>query len=312
MSKLLRPKVLLPLLAVIALLVVLSLLIPPVVLPAIEIPAEVVLHVFGVPITNTLLASWLTMLVLILLAYFATRRISLVPSGLQNLMEMAIEALYGIVEDMAGAKWGRRFFPVVMTIFLFLIISNWMGILPFFGSVGILHEVHEGHGYEIQPLTERIALLTKQEAESGHGYALAPYLRSAATDLNVPLALAIVSVALTQYFGVKSLGPKYFSKFFSFNFRQGAFNGFIELFVGVLELVSEIAKIISFTFRLFGNVFAGEVLLGVLAFLIPYVVSIPFYGLELFIGFIQALVFSMLTLVFFTLAIAGHGEEAHQ
>jgi len=310
-SRLRNPKVLLPLLAVVAVIVILSLLMPPVVLPAIEIPAEVVLHVFGIPITNTLLATWLAMLLLIVAAYFATRKMSLVPAGMQNLMEVVIEALYGIVEDMAGAKWGRRFFPFVMTIFLFLLVSNWLGILPFFSSVGVIHEVHEGTGYEIQHVTEGIALLTRHEAGEGHGYMLAPYLRSAATDLNVPLALAIVSVVLTQFFGIKSLGLKYFKKFFSFNFKQGLFNGFIEFFVGVLELVSEIAKIISFTFRLFGNVFAGEVLLGVLAFLIPFLISIPFYGLELFIGFIQALVFSMLTLVFFTLAIAGHGEESH-
>ena len=138
---------------------------------------------------------------------------------------------------------------------------------------------------------------------------MVPFLRSAATDLNMTLALALVSVFLTQYFGIKALGFRYFSKFIAIDFSKGAFEGFINLFVGILELISEFAKIISFTFRLFGNVFAGEVLLGVMAFLIPYLVSLPFYGLELFVGFIQALVFMMLTLVFFSLSTIGHGAE---
>lgn len=298
-------------LAGIAILVVLSLLVPPVVLPAIEIPAEPVFHIAGFPITNTLIASWLSMIVLILLSYFGTRHMSLVPAGLQNALEMLIEGFYKLAEDMAGPKWARRFFPIIMTIFLFLIVSNWMGILPFYGSIGWLHPAHEGAtGHAIRPLTEHVALILRNEAPEGEGYVLAPFLRSAATDLNVPLALAIVSVMLTQYFGIRAMGLKYFTKFFAFNFRKGLM-GLVDFFVGLLELVSEFAKIISFTFRLFGNIFAGEVLLGVLAFLIPYLISVPFYGLELFIGFIQALVFMMLTLVFFTLATMGHGEESH-
>ena len=284
---------------------------PPVALPAVEIAAEPAFHLFGFTITNTMLAAWIAMIILIVVAYFATRRMELIPTGLQNLMEFVVEAMYGLVEGMAGAKWGRRFFPIVMTIFLWLIVCNWTGVLPFYGSVGYLIEAHEGKaGYVVQPLTEGISILTGVKAEHGeHGYMIAPFLRSAATDLNVPLALALISVFLTQVFGVRSLGIKYFGKFISLNFKKGIFNGFIGLIVGLLETVSEIAKIISFTFRLFGNIFAGEVLLGVLAFLIPYLISIPFYGLELFVGFIQALVFSALTLVFFTLAVKGHDHE---
>lgn len=308
MRKLLSPKFLLPALIIVAIIVALSLTVPRVALPAIDIPPEPVFHLFGFSITNTLLASWIAMIVLIVLSYFATRKMSLVPAGLQNVLETIVEAYYGLVENMAGPKWGRRFFPIVMTIFLYLIVSNWLGILPFFGSIGYLLPPREGAGYVVQPIGEGVAILTGQKATSG-GYVLAPFLRSAATDLNLPLALALVSVALTQVFGVRSLVIKYFGKFININFKQGVFNGFVGIIVGLLETVSEFAKIISFTFRLFGNIFAGEVLLGVLAFLIPYLVSLPFYGLELFIGAIQALVFSVLTLVFFTLAIRGHGEE---
>ena len=312
MSKLLTPKVLIPVLVVIAVMVVFSIVFPPVVLPTIEIAAEQVFTIFGLPITNTLVTSWLTMIILIVLAYLGTRKMNLVPSGLQNVLEWIVEMLYGLVEDVAGTREkSRKFFPIVATIFLFVIISNWMGILPLFGSVGWLHEAHHGvTGYHINEVGQNFGLLTNEVDE--HGYVLVPFLRSAATDLNMTLALALVSMVLVQYFGVQALGLRYFTKFFTIDFSQGAFEGFINIFVGVLELISEFAKIISFTFRLFGNVFAGEVLLGVLAFLIPYVVSLPFYGLELFVGFIQALVFMMLTLVFFTLATIGHGHgEEH-
>jgi F-type H+-transporting ATPase subunit a len=142
---------------------------------------------------------------------------------------------------------------------------------------------------------------------------LIPFLRPPATDLNFTLALALVAVVMAQVFGVQAQKLGYFKKFFDLSgFKQGAGMGLIQVFVGLLELVSEFARIISFSFRLFGNIFAGEVLLLVLAFLIPYIVSLPFYALEGFVGFIQGFVFFMLALVFFTLAIQGHhGEEEH-
>ncbi len=313
MSRLRSRKVLLPALLIIALVVVFSLLIPPVVLPAIEIAPEVVFHVAGFPVTNTLLASWISVILLLVLSYLATRNLSLVPKGLQNVMEWVLELIYGLVESVAGPKWAPKFFPIVTTIFLYIIVSNWTGILPFYGSVGWVHEVHhEGvTGYQIREISEGLALITRQPAEEGHGYVLVPFLRSAATDVNMPLALALVSVFLTQYFGIRALGVRYFTKFIHVDFRHGVFDGLVNMFVGLLELVSEFAKIISFTFRLFGNIFAGEVLLGVLAFLIPYIVSLPFYGLELFVGFVQALVFMMLSVVFFTMATLGHGEGEH-
>jgi F-type H+-transporting ATPase subunit a len=144
------------------------------------------------------------------------------------------------------------------------------------------------------------------------GYIIVPLFRSPSTDLNFTLALGLISIGLVQYFGVKALGPGYFKKFFDVSgFKKGLFDGLVGIFVGFLELISEFARILSFGFRLFGNIFAGEVLLGVMAFLIPYFISLPFYGLELFVGFIQAAVFMMLTLVFFATATVGHGSEEH-
>jgi F-type H+-transporting ATPase subunit a len=155
--------------------------------------------------------------------------------------------------------------------------------------------------------------LTGTEAEQGEeGYVLVPFFRAPSTDLNFPLALALVTVVLSQYFGFKALKRGYLKKFFNISgFKKGVLVGIAELLAGLLEIVSEIAKIISLTFRLFGNILAGEVLLAVLAFLVPYLISVPFYGLEVFVGFVQALVFFMLSLVFFTLAVTAHGDEAH-
>jgi F-type H+-transporting ATPase subunit a len=170
----------------------------------------------------------------------------------------------------------KKFFPLIATFFLFILFSNWMGILPGVGSIGIWEE-------------------------GEHGRILIPLFRSTNSDINMTMALAMISVIATQIFGVSIVGFfKYFSRFISFK-------GPIDFIVGLLELVAEIAKIISFSFRLFGNIFAGEVLLMVIFFLIPLVVPLPFLFLEIFVGFVQALVFSMLTLVFLTVATQkGH------
>jgi len=281
----------------------------PVALPEIALPAEPVftLPAIGFAVTNTLLATWLTMLLLIVGSILVTRNLSIVPGGLQNLVEWGVGVLMGLTESVAGER-GRKFFPLVATIFIFLLISNWTGLLPGFASVGTIHEAHHG-GYEVQQVSVlgvNINLLQGQEAGEHHtGYTVFSFLRSAATDLNTPLALALISVVTTQVVGVQALGLRYFNKFISFKDVMG-------LIVGPLELVSELGKIISFTFRLFGNIFAGEVLLAVLAFIIPYLVSVPFMGLELFVGLMQAFVFAMLTLVFMSMATMGHGPEGEE
>ena len=248
----------------------------------VSITPEIIMTIFGIPITNSLIASLITTIVLIVIAYFATKDVKKVPRGLQNLFEVVIEALFNMVDSVTGdKKQTYQFFPLVATIFIFIIISNWLGLLPGFGSVGFFETAKEGmHGEEHSVFV--------------------PLLRSANSDLNVTLALAMISVFATQIFGVAALGVfKYGKKFLNFSSP-------IKFFVGLLELVGEIAKMISFSFRLFGNVFAGEVLLVVIIMLAPFIVPIPFFALELFVGFIQALVFAMLTLVFLKVAVTAH------
>lgn len=253
----------------------------------IQLPAEKVGEVGGFPIVNSMLATWVAMLLLLLFSWMATRHIREVPGRLQGLLEMVLEFFLGLVDSVAGPTMGRRFFTIVATIFLFIVVNNWLGLFPLFGSLGFW--VTEGAGHAAEP-------------------EFVPLLRSASTDLNTTIALAIVSVALTQVYGVRALGfGSYLGKFI--NLKGGP----IGIFVGLLEAISEFAKIISLSFRLFGNIFAGEVLLATMAFLIPWVASVPFMGLELFVGMMQAFVFAMLTLVFMTMATISHEvhAEAH-
>ena len=321
LKKLLTVRNVVILLLVIALFVISGWLGLKVTPPEVNLAAPVLFHIGSFPVTNALLTAWIVMILLIVLARMATRRHpkdlaqasngELVPSGFGNFVEWVIEGLYGLTKDVAGA-WAPRFFPIVMTIFLFVIISNWFGLLPGVATVGLLrHPVvaeAEGAGFVANGaiLTAHVAPTTEE------GYVLIGFLRPPSTDLNFTLALALATVGLCQYFGVKTQKLAYFKKFVDFSgFKDGAFMGLIMVFVGFLEFIAELARIISFSFRLFGNIFAGEVLLVVVAFLIPYVASLPFYGLEVFVGFIQALVFMMLALVFFTLATIGHGSEEH-
>jgi F-type H+-transporting ATPase subunit a len=334
-SKLLSRKVLVPTLIVIVALVILNLLpIPRIVLPEISIAAEPVFELFGFTITNSLLASWLTTLVLLISAWAIMRKKKEIPGRWQSALEMIIEGFYGLVEGAAGPKWTPKFFPIVMTIFLFVITSNWLGLTPLYGSWGILHQSEHGHEV-VWNDSHTVGILNKsdvsnEESETdthegeGERYNVIPLLRAPTTDLNVTISLALVSVLLTQYFGVMALGVGYFGKFIAVGGFVKAFTGkglgcvgriaafgmgIVDFFIGIVEAISEIGKIVSFSFRLFGNIFAGEVLLGVMAFLVPYLVSLPFYGLEIFVGFVQALVFMMLSVAFFVVATTGHGEE---
>lgn len=253
----------------------------------IQLPAEKLADIGAFPVVNSMLATWVTMIVLLALAWAGTRKMSVVPGRLQSLFELVVEFLVGLVESVAGPAKGRRFFTIVASIFLFILVNNWLGLFPLFGSLGFWEAAKEAaHGAEAEPM-------------------FVPLLRSASTDLNTTIALAIVSVALTQVYGVQHLGfGSYAAKFV--NLKGGP----IGIFVGLLEIISEFAKIISLSFRLFGNIFAGEVLLATMAFLIPWVASVPFMGLELFVGMMQAFVFAMLTLVFMTMATTSHDEHA--
>jgi F-type H+-transporting ATPase subunit a len=263
-----------------------------------KLPAEVVFHLFGFPITNSLIGAWLTIIFLVGFSYVVTRRMRLIPSRLQSLFEAFLGWLYNFCQSVAGEENGRRFFPVVATIFLFVALNAWLSLLPGFGSITV--ETAEGEMH---------------------------LLRGANTDINMPLALALTSFVFVEFFGLRRGGGiRYLGKFINVGpfFRSvsqifrgrlraglsGLITGVINIFVGFLEALSEMVRIVSFTFRLFGNMTAGEILLLIAMFLIPWVFALPFYGLELLVGFVQALIFGGLTLVFLTVATAPHGAEA--
>lgn len=245
-------------------------------MPHISLRAEEVFRLGGLPVTNTMLLSTIAVLLLVIIAIALWRKLQMVPGRLQNAAEMVIEGMLGVMDSvLIERKKSEKYLPLVATIFLFVITSNWLGLLPGVGSLGLRR-----------------------------GEEFTPFLRSPASDLNFTLALALITVFTVNILGAAAIGLKsHAAKFFNFS-------GPIGFFIGILELISEFARIISFSFRLFGNVFAGEVLLVIIAFLVPFVVPLPFLFLELFVGFIQAFIFSMLALVFIAIATAEH-EAAH-
>ena len=220
-------------------------------------------------VTNSLLTSWIAIAVLLLFSLLSTRKMSIIPGKLQQIAEIIIDGIYTFFTTILGVHV-KTFFPLIATLFLYIITLNWLGLLPGVGTIG-LKLIEEGH--------EKFV----------------PLFRAGTADFNTTLGLALISMVIIQITGFKTLGISYLKKFFSFGNP-------INFFVGILELISEFSKILSFAFRLFGNIFAGEVLLTVIAFLIPILAPVPFMGLELFVGFIQALVFSMLTGIFLSLA----------
>jgi F-type H+-transporting ATPase subunit a len=267
--------------------------------PHVQLPSEGIFHVSGFTITNTLLASWLTITVLIGLVYACTRKMKLIPGRLQNLAELIVETILNFVKGVAGEKHSRIFFPIVATIFLYVLTNAYLALLPVFGTIGITE--HDG--------------------------TFIPLLRAANTDINLPLSVALISFVCVEFWGLRALGFfHYLDGFFNFDQLRNGFTslfkgkirpaisgimfGFINLFIGGLEVLSHFIRIVSFTFRLFGNMTAGEILLLVVSFLIPLVASIPFYGLELLVGVLQALIFAGLTLVFGVIALAPHAEES--
>jgi F-type H+-transporting ATPase subunit a len=266
--------------------------------PQPELPPEAIFHIGGFPITNTMITAWISIILIIVLSVIAFRRMKLVPRGFQGFMEYVFGSLLNFCVGVAGEKNGRRFFPVMATIFLFVIVNAWISLLPFYGNaLGFT----EGHKF-------------------------IPLFRGANTDLNLTLALALFSFFCIEYYGIKELGFfHYMTKFVRFGkLKEGLgkllkgkvkpafgaiFFGIIDVVVGLLEFLSEIIRIVSFSFRLFGNMMAGEILLLIAAFLVPMILAIPFYGLELLFSFVQALIFGGLTLVFMTVAVTSHEEE---
>ncbi len=344
--------------------------------PAIIVAPETVFHAPGLDITNTMFTSWFVVALLAIIAIVAGRGVKLVPSGFSAYVEAAVMALYGIVEQVAGPVNARRFFPLVGTIFFFVLISNYFGLLPMNAVIGVpepghgnvqavfrqtsvagidlaymplktdtvdvtageamlvpagyedAHAEEDDHSSTLGAPQQYVSVLpggaeyvpaplaegAVEETEDGRfSGILAPYFRSVNTDINAPLAIAIFSFIFVEFWGLQSLGVGYLGKFFAFGsiLKKGPM-GLIDVFVGLLELVSEFSRIVSFTFRLFGNIFAGEVLLLMMTFLVPFVLTDVFYGLELFVGLIQAFVFAMLTTVFAVTAVSHHGDDHHE
>jgi F-type H+-transporting ATPase subunit a len=261
-------------------------------------------------LTNTLIATLIADLILILIAFSVNRAVrggDLVPKGLAGAIEAMLEGIYNLTESTAG-KWARSIFPFFATITLLVLVANWMELIPGVDSIGILEESAEGN--PVREVLPGVFSIVRAEGETEvGGSALVPFVRVASTDLNFTVALALISVFMTQVFGVRALGGKYFTKFFNVGglFTRPIF-GVIDFAVGLLELISEFSKLLSFSFRLFGNIFAGSVLLFVIGYLVPVFAQSLFLGLEFFVGVIQALVFGMLTMVFMAQATQGHGE----
>jgi F-type H+-transporting ATPase subunit a len=284
-------------------------------------------------LTNSILTTLIVDVVIILLALLATVRMKLIPSGVQNFMEMVIEYLYDLSESIAGRN-AQKYFPWVATVFFLVIVSNWSGLIPGVGSIGFYHgaaNVDEEHQEEAAApalyADRQLAMAdgnllvvlpapVPQEDEHAEPAAEAehakfvPLFRSPSADLNMTFALAITIMVMVQVWGISALRGNYFRKYFNAS-GQGFMRG-INAFVGILELISEFSRVIAFGFRLFGNIFAGEVVLATMAFLITFLLPVPFYLLEVFVGFVQALVFMMLALVFFSLATMSHGHDEHE
>lgn len=316
--------------------------------PHISISAETIFSIGGLHVTNSMITSVIVSGLLIAFALWVRMSMKNTnrPTGVQNVAEWIVESLTGLIHSVTGNKQRTElFFPVIATFFLFIIANNWFGLLPGVGTIMVGGEgaakdeivlapsgvtvknaapviyaseaipaelstqeaVHTD--VETAPKEEGAILHDAEEAvdahvevgESEHAVAV-PLFRAGTADLNMTIALGILSVGLVQYYGLKYLKLGYLKKYINFSSP-------IYFAVGILEIILEAAKIVSFAFRLFGNIFAGEVLLAVIGFIAALIAPMPFYGLEIFVGFIQALVFSMLSVVFFNMATISHDEH---
>jgi F-type H+-transporting ATPase subunit a len=266
--------------------------------PHVSLPAEPIAEVSFFTITNTLIASWITIILLVVFFYFCTRKMQLIPGGLQNFAEVVVETILNFISGVSGDRNAPKFLPIVGTIFLYIFTNSFMALLPIYNTIGF----HEHDGLFL------------------------PLLRSANTDINVPITTALVAFCFIEYLGIREHGGgKYVASFFKIDpltwgfkqlfkgkivpFIKGLFMGIINIFIGLIEVLSHFIRLVSFSFRLFGNMTAGEILIMVITFLAAFVVPFIFYGLELFFGLIQAIIFAGLTLVFGTIALASHSEE---
>lgn len=258
--------------------------------------AEPIFHIGNFTITNSLLNSWVVVFILIIFSIAIRKNTKEVPGKLQNIVEMIIEGAFSVMDNVTGdRKKTLKFFPIVFALFIFILINNWLGLFPGIGSIGFLEQEH-GHTVFV------------------------PWFRGATADLNTTLALALFAVLASHVVGVIAVGVwNYINKFVNIKALLMIPKKItkdptivlvnpIKMFVGIVEIVSEIAKVASLSFRLFGNIFAGEVLLASIAAIFAFLTPIPFMFLEVIVGIIQALVFAMLTLVYMTIATT---EEEH-
>jgi len=244
----------------------------------ISLSAETLFHIGSFPITNTFVDMLFIDAVLIGTTIAVNKNIKKVPGMLQNIVESLMQIIYNLTESVAAER-AKKIFPFFMTFFLFILISNWSGLLPVLTTIGLFE-----HGE--------------------HGNVFIPLARSASTDLNFTLSLALVSIVATHSMSIRTLGIKeYLSRFF-------AINPF-KLFIGLLELISEFTKIISFSFRLFGNIFVGEVMLASLAAVTAFLLPLPLLMYEMAVGVIQAVIFGMLTMAFMSILTTPHSTESH-
>lgn len=317
--------------------------------PHISISAEQLFSVGGLNVTNSMLTSVIVSGLLIAFALWVRMSLKQTnrPTGVQNVAEWIVEGLTSLVHSVTNNKQRTDlFFPVIATFFLFIIANNWFGLLPGVGTIMVhgqgaaTNEVvlapsgvtikhaamkvqaaepvlttqeldeHESVAVEnedgavlhqVESETEAVADAHVEVGETEHAE-LVPLFRAGTADLNMTIALGLLSVGLVQYYGLKYLKLGYLKKYINFSSP-------IYFAVGILEIILEAAKVVSFAFRLFGNIFAGEVLLAVISYIAALLAPMPFYGLELFVGFIQALVFSMLSVVFFNMATVSHDEH---
>ncbi len=258
--------------------------------------AEPIAHIGKFEVTNSVLTSFVTVLIVILISFFIKRSIKKVPGRLQAIFEFILEGALDLADQITGSrKVTQKVFPLAFGIFIFVLINNWLGLLPL-GGFGFVETTDIGKSF-------------------------IPLFRSGTADINTTIALAVISVIGSNIFGILTIGAwKSFNKYVNLKALGEIprkvtkepmilLTAPINFFVGILELIGEFAKVASLSFRLFGNVFAGEVLLAAMATIFAYILPLPFMFLEIFVGLIQALIFSMLTLVYFTIASSDHSEQ---
>ena len=268
----------------------------------ISLAAERIFSIGSFHVTNSMIVTVLISLLIISFGLYFRFRITTAKkiSKTQNAVEMVFDGAFTLMDSVTNNhKNSKKFFALVMTLFIFILFANWSGLIPGVGSIGI-HE--EKANTQVEEVSHEGVTEISETASNEHAETMfVPIFRAPSSDLNTTLGLAIISLLSFQLFGVAAIGFfKYAKKFLNFK-------GPIDFFLGILEIISELAKMISLSFRLFGNVFAGEVLLLVIAFLVPLIAPLPFFALEIFVGLIQAFIFAMLTLVFLTVATM----EAH-